>query len=276
VLLPIQAATQNPIIDKSDPQTTMPSPRYISAASDPSNLAQPLQFTFSGRTASNRLLKAATTERLASWNPQDIPGSGSPTEALINVYRKWGTGGYGIIVTGNIMVANDHLEAPGNMIIPDGSLQTLNDDRFRAYEKMGTATKAGGSLIIGQLNHPGRQTKIEFQADPVSASDIPLGDVLGMQFGKPHPATQKEIDQIIQRFANSAEYLWKAGWDGVQLHAAHGYLLAQFLSKSTNKRDDKYGGSLENRLRIILELIAELLICSATQFNEVDLCLQLK
>lgn len=80
---------------------------------------------------------------------------------------------------------------------------------------------------------------------------------MGMQFAKPHAATQDEINKIVDSFAHAAEYLEKAGYDGIQLHGAHGYLLAQFLSPTTNKRTDKYGGSIANRVRIILEIAAE-------------------
>lgn len=75
-----------------------------------------------------------------------------------------------------------------------------------------------------------------------------------MSFAKPHAASAQEITDIIEGFAHAAEYLEKAGFDGIELHGAHGYLLAQFLAQTTNKRTDKYGGSLENRARIILEI----------------------
>jgi len=77
---------------------------------------------------------------------------------------------------------------------------------------------------------------------------------MGMSFDKPHAASQEEINAVINSFAHAAEFLEKAGYDGIELHGAHGYLLAQFLSQSTNNRTDKYGGSLENRLRLILEI----------------------
>ena len=80
---------------------------------------------------------------------------------------------------------------------------------------------------------------------------------MGIKFAKPHPASQEEINRVVDGFAHAAEYLEKAGYDGIELHAAHGYLLAQFLSSTTNKRTDKYGGSLENRLRIVLETADE-------------------
>lgn len=81
---------------------------------------------------------------------------------------------------------------------------------------------------------------------------------MGMQFAKPHAATTDEIAQITEGFAHAAEFLDKAGYDGIELHGAHGYLLAQFLSPTTNLRTDKYGGSLENRLRLTLEIADEI------------------
>ena len=76
----------------------------------------------------------------------------------------------------------------------------------------------------------------------------------GMKFAKPHPASKQEIERIIEGFAHSAEFLFKAGYDGVELHGAHGYLLSQFLAPTTNQRTDEYGGSLQNRSRIIMEI----------------------
>jgi len=110
-------------------------------------------------------------------------------------------------------------------------------------------------LITGQVCHPGRQVDRKLQANPVSASDIQLeGEVFGLRFAKPHAASQEEIQNIVVQFTHSAEYLAKAGFDGIELHAAHGYLLGQFLSQTTNQRQDEYGGSLENRSRIILDI----------------------
>lgn len=124
---------------------------------------------------------------------------------------------------------------------------------------MASVSKAHGSLIVGQVSHPGRQCENRIQKNPVSASDVQLeGNVLGMSFNKPHPATTEEIARIIDGFAHSAEYLYKAGYDGIELHGAHGYLLAQFLSETTNQRTDAYGGSLPNRARLIVEIAQEI------------------
>ena len=194
------------------------------------------------------------TEQISSWDPKDLGKRGIPSDNLINVYKRWGEGQIGTIVTGNIMIEFDHLEAAGNPIIPPND--EPKGERFEAFKKLAAESKAHGSLCIGQVSHPGRQVSEAIQADPVSASDVQLeGNVMGKTFAKPHPASSKEIERIIEGFAHAAEYLHAAGYDGIQLHGAHGYLLAQFLATTTNKRTDQYGGSLANRSRIIIEIV---------------------
>lgn len=193
------------------------------------------------------------TERISSWDPRNFDARGIPSDNLINVYKRWGEGQLGTILTGNIMIELDQLEAAGNAIIPRN--EEPKGERFEAFKKLAAESKAHGSLIIGQVSHPGRQVGNTIQKDPVSASDVQLeGNVMGMEFAKPHPASAEEIERIIEGFTHAAEYLHKAGYDGIELHGAHGYLLAQFLAESTNKRTDKYGGSLANRSRIIMEI----------------------
>ncbi|KAK8023725.1 hypothetical protein PG993_011791 [Apiospora rasikravindrae] len=229
------------------------SPRIASEKVDVSPLAQPLHFEFSGKTAPNRFLKGAMTERLSTWDPADKPKRGVPTEQLINVYRRWGEGGHGVILTGNVMVAYDQLEAAGNPIIPADA--PFEGERFERFRELAAQGKKHGSLIVAQLSHPGRQVTDAINPTPISASDVQLeGEVMGMTFGKPRPMEKKDFDEVIGGFAHAAEYLYKAGYDGVELHGAHGYLLAQFLAPSTNKRTDQYGGTLLNRARIIFEI----------------------
>jgi 2,4-dienoyl-CoA reductase-like NADH-dependent reductase (Old Yellow Enzyme family) len=231
--------------------------RYEAEQKDVSPLGKPLDFAFSKKTAQNRFLKGAMTERLSSWDAKNLEARGVPSKNLINVYRRWGEGEFGVILTGNIMIEYDHLEAAGNPIIPRGS--PYEGERFEAFKEMATQSKKHGSLIVGQVSHPGRQVTETIQKNPISASDVQLeGNVMGMTFAKPRAATEEDINNVIEGFAHSAEYLEKAGYDGIQLHGAHGYLLAQFLSPTTNHRTDKYGGSLENRARIITEIGKEI------------------
>ncbi|KKY25134.1 putative nadh oxidase [Phaeomoniella chlamydospora] len=228
-------------------------PRYGSEEVDGSPLGKPLHFEFSNRTAPNRFLKGAMTERLSSWSAKDPSKRGVPSKELINVYKRWGEGGLGVLLSGNIMVNPVDLEAPGNAVIPLDA--PYSGPRFDGFRDLATAAKAHGSLIVGQVSHAGRQVQSYLQPNPVSASDVHLDkEVLGMKFAKPHAASLEEIKEIIASFTHAAEFLHKAGFDGIQLHGAHGYLLAQFLSKTTNKRTDSYGGSLQNRSRLIAEI----------------------
>ncbi|KAJ6104439.1 hypothetical protein N7523_010759 [Penicillium sp. IBT 18751x] len=232
-------------------------PRFQCADVDPSPLGQPLKFEFSGRTAPNRFLKGAMSERLASFSFNDLNARGIPSPALIQAYKSWGEGQIGINLTGNVMIDPGHLEAAGNPVIPQHA--PFSGERFERFQELATAGKAAGMLIVAQVGHPGRQTPQYLQPNPISASDVQVkGDPMGMTFGKPRAATEEDIANIIDGFAHAAEYLDKAGFDGMQLHGAHGYLLSQFLSPTTNLRTDKYGGSLKNRMRLILEVRDEI------------------
>ncbi|KAF5613318.1 oxidoreductase [Fusarium tjaetaba] len=234
----------------------MSKPRYGEAnpATDPSALGRPLNLPFSGRTAKNRFMKAAMTERLSSWDPVDLSKRGIPTPEIINAYKWFGRGGIGIILTGNLIVDAINIEGAGNLIVPPDA--PFQGPRFEAYQCLAKAGNHDGSLMLAQLSHGGRQVQDKFQPDPVSASDVHLDkEVWGMKFAKPHAASHNEIETIVESFAHAAEYLYRAGFDGFQLHAAHGYLLSQFLSPRTNHRTDEYGGSVANRARIIVEIV---------------------
>lgn len=223
-------------------------------ASPVASLAEPVQFAFSGREARNRFCKAATTERMSTWDPTDRAKCGIPTTEVIRLFSRFGRGRPGIIVTGAVTVDPAYLEAAGNSIIPPNS--PLEGERFDCFTALANAAKAHGSLILGQLNHTGRQTMANLHPDHVSASDIQLErNELNLKYNKPHPATDAEIAAIVSSFSHAAAYLEAAGFDGIQLNAAHGYLFAQFLSPRTNKRPDKYGGSLENRARLLPDVI---------------------
>ena len=196
-----------------------PAARYDSEDVSPAPLGQPLHFEFSGQTAPNRFLKAAMTERISSWDPKNFEARGIPSKNLINVYKRWGEGQLGTILTGNIMIEYDQLEAAGNLIIPRGV--EFSGERFEAFKKLAAESKKHGSLIVGQVSHPGRQVESRIQKDPVSASDVQLeGNVMGMTFEKPHPASTEEIERIIDGFAHAAEFLHKAGYHGIELHGA--------------------------------------------------------
>ena len=151
----------------------MSAERHESEVCDTSLLGRSLVFEFSQKTAKNRVMKAAMTERLSSWDPENLRARGIPSKNLINVYKRWGEGEYGQIVTGNIMIDYDQLEAMGNMIIPCEA--GFSGPRFEAFKDLAAAGNAHGSLVVGQVCHPGRQVGDIIQKDPISASDVQLG-----------------------------------------------------------------------------------------------------
>ena len=169
-----------------------------------------------------------------------------PTPALIQLYKTWSQGGTGLHITGNVMVDRRYLERAGNVVLEDDK----NLDLFRTWSKQGTT---GGNHLWVQLNHPGRQCPKMVSTEPLSPSDIQLA-MLG-NFARPRPMDQSDIEQVIERFITSARLVKEAGFTGVQIHCAHGYLLSQFLSPKINQRQDQWGGSLENRARIIRRII---------------------
>ncbi|CAE6383319.1 unnamed protein product [Rhizoctonia solani] len=215
-------------------------------------LGESIQLPFSDRAAKSRFLKGAMSERMASWDQQDLSKRGIPSDNLVGLYEGWGKGGYGIILTGNVMLHPTQLEAPGNPVL---YAPHETPERMEQFRKMAAAGKAHGSLMIMQVCHPGRQVPAFVNPKPVGASDIQLDDRMGMSFGKPTPLDKSGIREIVNQFAYTAEVAYRTGFDGVQLHGAHGYLIAQFLSQTTNNRTDEYGGSIENRARIIKDIV---------------------
>ncbi|PWN41928.1 NADH oxidase [Ceraceosorus guamensis] len=226
--------------------------------SDAQVLGQEVKLPFSGRVAPSRFMKGAMTERLSSWDQHRPEARGIPSDGLVKVYEEWGNGGFGIVLSGNTIVDPVNLEAPGNAIIHEGlDKPEEREKQFRRLFKAGKGA-AGKSLFVVQLSHGGRQVADALTKNPVSASDIPCPPTMGYNFAKPTPLDEDGIKKVVNDFAYAAQKCHEWGADGIQLHAAHGYLLAQFLSSTTNKRTDKYGGSLENRARIIYDIFEEI------------------
>ncbi|KAI1202126.1 hypothetical protein F5X97DRAFT_345984 [Nemania serpens] len=230
-------------------------PRYRSEAADRARLAEPLRFEFSGRVVPNRFMKGAMTEQLCTFDSQRPENRGIPTKNIERCYERWGRGGIGMILSGNIMIDPTALESTGDPVIPREA--GFSGPRFAGFQAMARAAKAHGSLMVGQINHPGRLCLS--QESPVAASAIAVESSRGIYaFPPPHEASKDEIRDIVEGFAHAAEYLAKAGWDGVEMHGAHHFLLSGFLSPKSNQRTDEYGGSLENRMRLILEVGREI------------------
>jgi len=192
-----------------------------------------------GATLPNRLLKSAMTEGLAD-------AAGRPQPAHERLYRRWSEGGSGTLITGNVMIDGRYLERPGNVVVED-------DSALSALSSWARAATASGNHVWMQLSHPGRQCSKFVANEPVAPSAVQLR--LGGLFGKPRALREHEIVEIIARYANSAAIARRAGFSGVQVHGAHGYLCSQFLSPRTNLRADAWGGSLQNRARFLREVV---------------------
>jgi len=208
----------------------------------------------SGGRLRNRIAKAAMEENMAG-------DSQVPDERLISLYRRWGAGGAGLLITGNVMVHAEALTGPGGVVL---------DDRapLDPFVRWAEAGKADGAAMWMQINHPGRQ--VQARMPGVVWGPSAVGVELGRhskRFGRPVAMTEEQISETIERFAASAGLAERAGFDGVEVHAAHGYLLSQFLSPLVNQRGDEWGGGLENRARLLLDVVRAIRTVVSSSFT---------
>lgn len=203
-------------------------------------LAAPLALP-SGSSLPNRLAKSAMSETLADLE------TNAPTDELVRLYERWGRSGAGLLISGHVIVDPEGLGEPGNVVIVD--------DRHRAgLRRWAEAAQGHGARLWMQLNHAGRQAPKRLTRRPVAPSAVPLQGMGGM-FAKPRALEAREIEALVARFGVAAAVAKDAGFAGVQIHAAHGYLISQFLSPRTNLRDDAWGGDPARRARFLLEIV---------------------
>ncbi|MDI3260580.1 MAG: NADH:flavin oxidoreductase/NADH oxidase family protein [Sinobacteraceae bacterium] len=205
-------------------------------------LNQPLHLPCGARLA-NRIAKAAMTEGLADAQLR-------ATERHVRLYQRWSQGGAGLLLTGNVMIDRRVLERPGNVALDPAPPDAESLARLRAWARAGTA---GGNHLWMQISHAGRQSPWYVTREPLAPSAVQLK--LLSNYRRPRALTEEEILDFIGRFARVARTAREAGFTGVQIHAAHGYLISSFLSPLTNRRDDAWGGALANRARFLLETI---------------------
>jgi 2,4-dienoyl-CoA reductase-like NADH-dependent reductase (Old Yellow Enzyme family) len=194
-----------------------------------------------GIQLNNRIAKAALTERLSKKDHL-------PNQRHIRLYNHWAKNGAGLLISGNILVDKIHLEAAGNIVIT----KETPKESFRIWTKSVTNH---GHHFWAQLNHAGRQTNIFNTLRPLAPSSVKLKK-MGF-FGLPKQMTDGQVQSTIDAFVHAVAFCQDVGFTGVQIHAAHGYLLSQFLSPRTNKRNDQWGGSIENRARILFEIVKQ-------------------
>jgi 2,4-dienoyl-CoA reductase-like NADH-dependent reductase (Old Yellow Enzyme family) len=186
----------------------------------------------------NRIIRSATHEGMANEN-------GIPSESLIEFYKKLASGGAGAIITGYVGVKQN-----GRTLSNMGMLN--KEELIEPYKKITESLKKHETPVIVQLAHGGSKSNSKVTNSPVVTPSYIKKNAYGDECLE---ASEDEIKDIINAFVNSIYYAKKAGFDGVQLHAAHGYLLSEFLSPAINKRTDQWGGSVENRFRIIKEIL---------------------
>ena len=196
-----------------------------------------------GKTLKNRICKSALTERIAE-------GSNLVNQKHLNLYEKWAEGNVGTVLTGNVQVDKRYLESAGNVAIEKSNYK----DQLELLKKWTEVGTKNNTNLWMQISHAGRQTPGDLNMRPVAPSDVGL-KIPGRKYGTPKPLTNEEIEDVIERFIFTAKVAHDTGFTGIQIHSAHGYLMSEFLSPDINKRDDEWGGSLENRSRILLRII---------------------
>jgi 2,4-dienoyl-CoA reductase-like NADH-dependent reductase (Old Yellow Enzyme family) len=185
----------------------------------------------------NRVIRSSTSETLADER-------GLVTDAYRDFHLRLARGGVGLIFTGHCSV-----HPRGRYI--RGMTALDRDEAIPPLERLTAAVHAEGAAIFAQLNHAGSQSR-DPTVDPLAPSVV-----ANPQFFRtpPRPASDEEILETVEAFGLAARRVREAGFDGVHVHAGHGYLLSEFLSPRTNLRDDRWGGSLENRQRFLLECV---------------------
>lgn len=194
----------------------------------------------SGVIIKNRLLKSAMSEAMADSDHH-------PNQRYEHLYKVFAQGGTGLVVTGNVMIDRTALGEPGNVVLDEHS----DFDAFKRWANAGTVNQ---TALWMQLNHPGKQSPRFLSKTPVAPSAVPLQGSYRRFFNPPRALTLEEIKHLIKQFAYAAQKAKDTGFSGVQIHAAHGYLISQFLSPRQNQRQDLYGGSEENRQRFLLDI----------------------
>ena len=195
-----------------------------------------------GVSIPNRIAKAAMEENMADERM-------GPSKALMQLYQAWADGRAGLLISGNVMVDRRAMTGPGGVVLEDD--QQL--DKFKRWAAIG---RSRGAQFWMQINHPGRQMQNNLGQETWAPSAVPLDmGSFSKRFDTPKAMTEDKIADVIERFVRTARLAEESGFSGVQIHAAHGYLLSQFLSPLTNHRQDQWGGSLDNRARILTEVV---------------------
>ncbi|KAJ6051930.1 uncharacterized protein N7446_006567 [Penicillium canescens] len=228
----------------------------------PSPLADPVKLPC-GLVLPNRLSKAAMAEMLAKKN--------HPTDPLLDAYTQWSEGGWGSILTGNVQVDVNHMGSPFDPALHTEYKDATTDSALvSSWKKYADAAQKHGTPAIVQICHPGRQSfrvsgyrGMFAQTLAPSVVPIKIGDGLierilaSLVWSQPKEMTNADIERVIRQFVDTARLMADAGFSGVELHGAHGYLIDQFLNSKTNLRTDAYGGTPAKRAKFVLDILTE-------------------
>ncbi|CEJ62877.1 hypothetical protein PMG11_11362 [Penicillium brasilianum] len=217
-------------------------------------------------------------ERLAKSN--------RPNKTVNNVYEQWSEGGWGCILTGNIQVDINHL---GDHFDVAHAEHTRDKALVTEWKSYAAACQKHGTPAIAQISHPGRQSmrgagQRGMFASTIAPSVVPMNVGTSLMdritsrviWPNPREMTRADIDQVIERFVNTARLMSDSGFSGVELHGAHGYLIDQFLGRKTNLRTDEYGGTPKKRARLVLDILTRIrnvvpqTFCVGIKLNSVD------
>jgi len=206
------------------------------------NMAAPtdtFEFPRTGKTAPNRAVVAAMTNKQSNED-------GTLSDEEINWLTRRAEGGFGIVTT-----AATHVVPEGQGW--DGEMGVWGDHQLPGLTRLAAGINQHGAISLAQIFHGGMRCPQRLTGvQPVSASVNQTGD---SDNGETRALEDSEIEDLVEAFATAAARCEKAGFDGVEIHGAHGYLVCQFLGTETNRRDDRWGGSLENRARFLLQII---------------------
>ncbi|ERW87458.1 putative oxidoreductase [Pseudomonas aeruginosa] len=197
-------------------------------------------------------------------------GENMGSDELLRLYQTWADGGVGLILSGNVMIDRRALTGPGGVVLE-------NDRQLERFRQWASSGRSRGAQFWLQINHPGRQMLASMGQPTMAPSAVALElGALSRMFQMPREMSEADIDDVVHRFTRTAVMAEQAGFTGVQIHAAHGYLLSQFLSPLSNRRKDRWGGSQENRARLLLEVIRSVRaqvspqFCVAVKLNSAD------
>ncbi|CAF1147191.1 unnamed protein product, partial [Didymodactylos carnosus] len=188
-------------------------------------------------------------------------GDNQPNEYIYRLYERWAKGSFGLLLTGNVQVDERYPGLMTDIMIP--SKDKIDIEKWKRYADV---CQSHGIPTIVQINHAGRQSplgKRPYKQPTIAPSPIPMsiGDNILARtlqrfvIGTPEEMTRAQIDEAVEKFADAAEIMVKAGFAGVEIHASHGYLVSSFLSPKTNKRRDEYGATPKDRMNFLFNIV---------------------